>query len=157
MDTLEKLKMKRAELDKNIEMLESTGQLFDRFQRYFLLTSCGVINTEIYDDVNVHINNVSQGNAFKNLLEAEKESERRKLLHRFKIFRDKCNDGWKADFEDFDRKYFIIFDADNERVVVVYQNFYDYFNIFGYFKNESDAQKAIELFGDEIKRLYVEV
>ena len=30
------------------------------------------------------------------------------------------------------------------------------FCIFGYFKNEQDAQRAIELFGDEIKELFVE-
>lgn len=31
------------------------------------------------------------------------------------------------------------------------------FTLFGYFKNESDAARAIEPFGDEIKRLFVEV
>ena len=30
------------------------------------------------------------------------------------------------------------------------------FNLFGYFKNESDAVRAVELFGDEIKRLFME-
>lgn len=98
-----------------------------------------------------------QGSAFHTYEEAEKEIYRRDLLSRFKMFRDKCNERWKADFEDFDRKYFIIFNADYNNVIVTYQNFYDYFNLFGYFKKESDAVKAIELFGDEIKRLYVEV
>ena len=30
------------------------------------------------------------------------------------------------------------------------------FYIFGYFKNEKDIKRAIELFGDEIKELFVE-
>ena len=78
------------------------------------------------------------------------------MLHQIKIFRDKCNGEWEADFEDFDRKYFIIFNADSGHSVVTYQNFYEPFNIFGYFKNESDVIKAIDLFGDEIKKLFVD-
>lgn len=157
MDTLEELRKQREELDKKIEELESIGQPFDRFQKYYLLTTYGGVTKQIYDDVNLHINNVAQGNAFHTEQEAELEAERRKLLHRFKMFRDKCNGDWKADFEDFDRKYFITLNADNGYILVTFKNFFDYFNIFGYFKNESDAIKAIELFGDEIKRLYVEV
>ena len=34
--------------------------------------------------------------------------------------------------------------------------FYETFSLFGYFKNEEDAERAIELFGDEIKELFVE-
>ena len=157
MDTLEELKKQRAELDKKIEMLESIENPFDRFQKYYLLTSFGGVTKQVYDDVNLHINNVGQGNGFHTEQEAELEAERRSLLHRFKMFRDKCNDGWKADFEDFNRKYFIIFSGDSKNILVTSRNEYDYFNLFGYFKNESDANKAIELFGDEIKRLYVEV
>lgn len=157
MDTLEELRKQREELDKKIEELESIGQPFDRFQKYYLLTTYGGVTKQIYDDVNLHINNVAQGNAFHTEQEAELEAERRKLLHRFKMFRDKCNGDWKADFEDFGRKYFITLNADNGYILVTFKNFFDYFNIFGYFKNESDAIKAIELFGDEIKRLYVEV
>lgn len=154
MDTLEELKKQRAELDKKIEMIESIGNPFDRFQKYFLLTTYGGVTTKTYDDVNLHINNVGQGNAFKTEQEAELEAERRNLLHRFKMFRDKCNGDWKPDFNDVERKYFIIFNSDFNHIVVTNQSFYDYFNLFGYFKNQSDALTAIGLFGDEIKRLY---
>lgn len=34
--------------------------------------------------------------------------------------------------------------------------FYETFSLFGYFKNEEDAERAIELFGDEIKELFVD-
>lgn len=156
MDTLEELRKQRAELDEKIEMLESIGQPFERFQEYFLLTTYGDVIEQTYDDVNLHINNVGQGNAFHTKEEAELEAERRNLLHRFKMFRDKCNDGWKADFEDFYRKYFIIFSVDSKNILITSRNEYDYFNLFGYFKNESDARKAIELFGDEIRKLYVD-
>lgn len=154
MDTLEELKKQRAELDEKIKMLESTEQPFDRFQKYFLLTTYGGVTTETYDDVNLHNNNVAQGNAFKTEKAAELEAERRKLLHRFKMFRDKCNDWWKPNFGDFDRKYFIVFSGGSDDVFVTNREIYDHFNVFGYFKNEQDALKAIELFGDEIKRLY---
>lgn len=30
------------------------------------------------------------------------------------------------------------------------------FPTFGYFKNREDAERAIELFGDEIKRLFID-
>ena len=50
----------------------------------------------------------------------------------------------------------LFFNADSGNSVVTYQNFYEPFNIFGYFKNESDAIKAITLFGDEIKKLFVD-
>ena len=156
MDTLEKLKKKRAKLDKDIEMLENMERPIERFQKYYLLTTYGGVTKQIYDDVNLHINNVDQGNAFHTEKEAELEADRRNFLHRFKMFRDKCNGEWKADFEDFNRKYFIIFNADSGHSVVTYQNFYEPFNIFGYFKNESDAIKAITLFGDEIKKLFVD-
>ena len=158
MDTLKKLKKKRAELDKKIEELESDEDYsFKKGDDYWVVFSDGVISALTWDNVNIDKDFEKQGNAFHTKEEAELEEERRKLLHRFKMFRDKCNGEWKANFEDFDRKYFIIFNADSGHSVVTYQNFYEPFNIFGYFKNESDAIKAIDLFGDEIKRLYVEV
>ena len=156
MDTLEKLKKKRAKLDKDIEMLENMERPIERVQKYYLLTTYGGVTKQIYDDVNLHINNVDQGNAFHTEKEAELEADRRNFLHRFKMFRYKCNGEWKADFEDFNRKYFIIFNADSGHSVVTYQNFYEPFNIFGYFKNESDAIKAITLFGDEIQKLFID-
>lgn len=155
MDTLEKLKKQRAELDKKIEELESICQPFDRFQKYYLLTTYGGVTKQIYDDYNIHINNVGQGNAFHTEQEAELEAERRSLLHRFKMFRDKCNGEWKPNFTIRDNKYFI--EKRSGKIDVNYICTVNAFILFGYFKNEEDAYKAIGLFGDEIKRLYVEV
>ena len=157
METLEELKQKRAELDKQIEILENKGKPIERFQKYYLLTTFGGVTKQVYDDVNLHINNVGQGNAFHTEQEAELEANRRNLLHRFKEFRDKCNGGWEADFKNFsERKYFVVYGGGSENIFITCKNEYDYFNLFGYFKNESDARKAIELFGDEIKKLFVD-
>lgn len=158
MDTLEKLKKKRAELDKKIEELESIGQPFDRFQKYYLLTTYGGVTKQIYDDYNIHINNVGQGNAFHTEKEAELEANRRNLLHRFKMFRDKCNEDWKPNWkDDGEGHFYIYYDYDFEEMKVQTDCGTEKgFQLFGYFEYEEDCDKAIDLFGDEIKRLYVE-
>lgn len=97
------------------------------------------------------------GNAFKTEQEAIKERDKRILLTRFRQFRDKCNGDWKPDFKDNNsQKNYISFSYnDNMMKIYSYANLKE-FNLFGYFKNGLDAKRAIELFGDEIKRLYVE-
>lgn len=85
---------------------------------------------------------------------AEKERDRRILLTRFRQFRDKCNGDWKP-FEH-GNQFYISFDTMTNVIHTncVYIN--KSFALFGYFKNKEDAERAIELFGDEIKRLYLE-
>lgn len=147
----EELEYKRAELAELERKIKKLGNC------YIIFSDGSIDEMPIniaYTAINVDC--YIQGNVFDSKEEAKLEVERRKLLHRFKMFKDKCNGEWKADFEDFNRKYFIIFSADNGHSVVTYQNFYEPFNIFGYFKNESDAIKAIDLFGDEIKKLFVD-
>lgn len=98
----------------------------------------------------------SQGNAFPTKEAAELESKRRNLLTRFRAFRDECNGDWKADWSKQDIKYFLSY---SQKFDVIYTEsicIRERFNLFGYFKNEQDAQRAIELFGDEIKELFVE-
>lgn len=104
-------------------------------------------NTQIYD----------QGNIFNTKQEAQRESDRRILLTRFRQFRDKCNGDWKPDFNDDNSwKYCIAFHHNHNMLKIYsYLNIQE-FHLFGYFKKESDAERAIELFGDEIKRLFVE-
>ena len=94
------------------------------------------------------------GNMFKTAQEAKKERDKRILLTRFRQFRDKCNGDWKP-FEH-GNQFYISFDTMTNVIHTncVYIN--KSFALFGYFKNKSDAERAIELFGDEIKRLYVE-
>ena len=103
-------------------------------------------NTQIYD----------QGHIFNTKQEAQRESDRRILLTRFKQFRDKCNGDWKPDFDKELGKHFISFNHKTNMLRIHFCYNLEDFNLFGYFKNESDAARAIELFGDEIKRLWVE-
>lgn len=98
-----------------------------------------------------------QGHIFKTKQEAERERDKRALLVRFRQFRNKCNGDWKPDFsQHLVDKYSIQFNYAISDFVTVYSGHNDNFHLFGYFKNEEDADRAIELFGDEIKRLYVE-
>ena len=94
------------------------------------------------------------GNMFQTKKAAEKERDRRILLTRFRQFRDKCNGDWKPDLNS--TKYYIYLDCDYLMLNIFSSLIRDAFNLFGYFKNKEDAQHAIELFGDEIKRLWVE-
>ena len=98
-----------------------------------------------------------QGNTFPTQEAIELEIKRRNLLTRFRAFISECNGDWKPDWDINDYKYFLYFSADYEKIYVG-ANIHCYmFNLLGYFKNKADALRAIELFGDEIKRLYVEV
>ncbi len=76
-------------------------------------------------------------------------------MQRFKMFRDKCNDGWEPDWKNENScKYCLLFEGNEFSVVRFYLD--NMFNHFGYFKNKNDALKAIELYGDEIKTLFVD-
>ena len=95
-----------------------------------------------------------QGHIFKTKQEAERERDRRALLTRFKQFRDKCNREWKPG--TYDCKYFISYDGSKKVLESGWNDVWDNFNTFGYFYDERDCLRAIELFGDEIIRLWVD-
>ena len=99
--------------------------------------------------------NFNQGHIFPTKEAAELESKRRNLLTRFRAFRSECNGDWKPNWEDEgEYKYCLRF-----REGKLLTNYYwldNMFVPFGYFKNEQDAERAIELFGGEIKELFVE-
>lgn len=94
------------------------------------------------------------GNTFKTSQEAKKERDKRILLTRFRQFRDKCNGDWKPQLREI--KYYIFLNCTDFNCSVSYDTVCNAFNLFGYFKHKTDCKCAIELFGDEIKRLYVE-
>ena len=156
MDTLEELKKQRAELDKKIEELEFEECPYKDGDEYYTVDIGGLVNRGTWDDFLFERRAFNQGNIFQTKQEAELESERRKLLHRFKMFRDKCNGDWKTNFYREQRHHYIDF-YNSEDELFTGSTYYKTFELFGYFKKESDCDKAIELFGDEIKRLYVEV
>lgn len=98
-----------------------------------------------------------QGNIFPTRQAALLEAKRRNLLTRFRAFRDECNGDWEADWTNgFEDKLFISFNIFSDTLDIRRAGTVNGFYIFGYFKNEKDIKRAIELFGDEIKELFVE-
>lgn len=128
---------------------------YKKGDEYWILSSFGSIQkmewtNNLFDELAL-----MQGNTFPTQEAIELEIKRRNLLTRFKSFRDECNGNWKADFENpTEEKFSICFYYKEFRVLTAY-NAND-FAMFGYFKNKKDAQRAIDLFGDEIKELFVE-
>ena len=100
------------------------------------------------------------GNMFKTAQEAKKERDKRILLTRFRQFRDKCNGDRKPVWKEIEDSYNYYIEMayvnGHEKLRVDWSPCSDSFNLFGYFKNKEDANSAIELFGDEIKRLWVD-
>lgn len=73
---------------------------------------------------------------------------------RFNQFRDKCNGDWKPTINE--KKYYIFFNFEEQKFKIDWFCKIGIFEFLGTFKNEADAERAVELFGDEIKRLFAE-
>lgn len=156
MGKLEKLKKERAELDKRIESLEYAERLFEEGDEIWSIDNFGNIQRGNWGDYEWVYSAFVQGHIFKTKQESEMEAKRRNLLTRFKSFRDECNDGWKPNFKLVDEEFYFIIAEDNRFLNCESSKWDNAFNLFGYFKNVSDAQRAIELFGDEIKALFMD-
>lgn len=130
---------------------------FEDGDEYYLLKSSGDFQkmewtNHLFDELSL-----IQGNIFTTEEAVNLEVKRRKLLTRFRAFRDECNGDWEADWTNgFEDKFFISFNIFSDTIDVRYARVVNGFYIFGYFKNKEDAERAIELFGDEIKELFVE-
>lgn len=148
MDTLER--------EKEIDLLERECCPFKEGDEYWGLNSDGSVSRLVWDKDCIDQSVLMLGNAFKTSKEAILEADRRVLLHYFKMFKDKCNGDWKNNFYREQRHHYIDF-CNSEDELFTNSTYYKTFELFGYFKNESDCDKAIELFGDEIQRLYVGV
>lgn len=152
---LDKLKSLYEKL--KIEATEEFEYPFAENEYYFTVSLDGDVTSSMWTNHNFDTTRYSQGNAFKTKEEAKRERDRRALLTRFRQFRDKCNGYWKPDFsQHLVDKYSIQFNYAISDFVTVYSGHNDNFHLFGYFKNEDDAERAIELFGNQIKRLFVE-
>ena len=123
---------------------------------YYFVSANGLAKYDSWDNYDFEKRAFAQGNIFKTQQEAELESKRRNLLTRFRAFRDECNGDWKPDWKDNNsRKYYFALNGIGLDIQVAYS--VNCFENFGYFKEKENARKAIELFGDEIKELFVEV
>lgn len=124
---------------------------------YYFVSANGLAKYDSWDNYDFEKRAFAQGNIFKTQQEAELESKRRNLLTRFRAFRDECNGDWNADCTDVtQKKYYISYSGIKNGLYVSYIVLGNHLHTFSYFKNEQDAERAIELFGDEIKELYVD-
>ena len=130
---------------------------FEDGDEYWVLHFDGTRTKEVWDNHTLDKSAVLQNNAFKTQEAALLEADRRCLLSRFKAFRDECNGDWKADCTDVtQKKYYVSYSEIKNDLYVSYIVLGNHLHTFSYFKNEQDAQRAIELFGDEIKELFVD-
>lgn len=154
---IEKLEKKTQKLQKELELEKQKTEIEYPFHfkgECWQLRIDGLVKEDWWSTSGYDRNCYQQGNMFTTQQEAIKERERRILLTRFRQFRDKCNGDWKPD-ENSNKYCLALNRMDNViKIRLVYTD--DTFSLFGYFKNTEDAERAIELFGDEIKRLFVE-
>lgn len=123
-------------------------------ETYWIISNQGDVCRSWWSRDNMDKARYEIGNFFFTEADAEKELDRRSLLMRFRQFRDKCNGDWKPQLREM--KYYIFLNCTDFNCSVSYDTVCNAFNLFGYFKHKTDCKRAIELFGDEIKRLYVE-
>ena len=151
-EEMDKLKSLYEKL--KVEAEEEFEYPFEEYEPYCAVKDTGYVQWFKWDNVCYDKPRYEQGHIFKTQQEAERERDKRALLTRFRQFRDKCNGNWNA--KTYDSQYYIIFDSTENTIETSWNCVIDSFNLFGYFKNEEDCDRAIELFGDEIKRLWVD-
>ena len=128
---------------------------YEKGDELWCLYSYGGVYSSFWADKWEDKDRFNTGNTFPTKQAAELEAKRRKLLTRFRAFRDECNEDWKADWEDTNDYKFCLTLRKGELLISYYWSD-NLFVLFGYFKNQKDAERAVELFGDEIKELFVE-
>ena len=155
---LEESTAKLKEMKAEIERLENGWEMkcpYKDGDKYLLINEDGLVSESRWDDWDIDKNRFSQGNIFPTEQAALLEAERRNLLTRFRAFRDECNNGWKPDWSNNGEKWEIDY-KEEEGLIALWTSLVNSFSTFGYFKNKEGAQRAIDLFGDEIKELFVE-
>lgn len=163
MSTVEELTEKVQKLMKELETLKQQEEKvdlkypFEHLEKYWLVGAEGSVGPLRWSNNEFDTQRYEQGHIFKTEQEAKSERDKRALLKRFRQFRDKCNGNWKPDFKDSSKdKYIIYYDYEFRAFFCSNIGREDEFHLFSYFKNQKDCKRAIELFGDEIKKLYVE-
>lgn len=161
MERIEELKAQAKELEFNKKQMEKRlyeielkiAELKDK--RYYLNAYGGISFVPKFFDEKSVKRMKQQGNFFETE-EAEKESKKRDLKNEIREFAKGRNGDWQPDWENnMQCKYYLT--IVNEQKMSISANYYlDFIPEFCYFKNCSDAQKAIELFGDRILELYVD-
>ena len=153
---------RKVELQKELELEKQKNGIeyppLNLREEYWIINDRGEIRCSWWYNDSIDKTRCKIGNIFLTEEKAEKEFKKLSLLTRFRQFRDKCNGEWNPDFKDKNsQKNYISFNHHDNMMKIYSYSSLEEFNLFGYFKNASDANRAIELFGDEIKRLFVEV
>lgn len=159
MSRITELEEKAKELMKEIETLkqekiEEFEYPFEEDEPYWAVKDEGYVQWLKWDNECYDKPRYEQGHIFKTEQEAIRERDKRALLTRFRQFRDKCNRDWKPTINE--KKYYIFFNFEEHKFKVDWFRQIGIFESLGVFKNKEDCDRAIELFGDEIKRLYLE-
>ena len=167
MTNLETLKQQTADLEAKLEEMKAE---IDRLENgwemkcpykngdtHYCLQPSGDVFQDCWEGIEADNKYFSQGNTFPTEQAAKLEAKRRNLLTRFRAFRDECNDGWTPDWTKNREKISLYYKPEDKIFYMDTCFIANTFNLFGYFKNKQDAQRAIDLFGDEIKELFVEV
>lgn len=162
MSRVEEIKKQMQELQKELELEELKQNIeyppLKMSDNYWAIDDEGSVFRAWWSEDGLDKNRYKVGNVFVTDEEARRERDRRILLTHFRQFRDKCNGDWEPDFEDLSQLKYVCYYDYHEKNLVCFDYFGEAnnFNIFGYFKNGKDCERAIELFGKEIKRLFVE-
>ena len=129
---------------------------------YCFIKDFGDVFIDSWDGCEIDMGRFNTGNVFPTKEAAELESKRRNLLTRFRSFRDERNGDWKpvSGKQCKTSKFLIGYSWDSKdeqyKLKSLELGSSNLFNQFGYFKNREDCERAIELFGDEIKELFME-
>ena len=125
--------------------------------KYFLIGSDTIVYFSYWSDFKTDKDRFKIGNTFSTKEAAELEVKRRNLLTQFRAFRDECNEGWIPSWRGVQEvKAYIQYHTRFNKFVIKYTLNCDVLQTFGFFKCKQDAERAIELFGDEIKALFVD-
>ena len=154
---VEETTAKLEEMKAEIERLENGWEMkcpYKNGELYFVLYPSGSITESYWDGDSTDKNRFEQGNIFLTREAAELEVKRRNLLTRFRAFRDECNNGWEPDWSNNSEKWEIDY-KEEEGLRALWTSLVNSFSTFGYFKNKEDTKRAINLFGDEIKELFM--
>lgn len=161
MTNLETLKQQTADMEAKlnemkaeIKRIENGWEMkcpYKYGDEYFFIDEVGSLIESRWDGLDMDKDRFSQGNIFPTKQATELEAKRRNLLTRFRAFRDECNRGLSVQDEKWEIGY-----KGKELKTLWLPNSINGFPTFGYFKNKEDTERAIELFGDEIKELFVE-
>lgn len=160
MSVLREIAQKVKELLDDLETLEQEEKTtdfeypFEIGDTFFFIDVVGELAERKWSNYVNEKHAYLQGNIFKTKEEVYKERDKRELLMRFNQFRDKCNGDWKPTINE--KKYYIFFNFEEQKFKIDWFFKIGIFELLGTFKNEADAERAIELFGDEIIRLWVE-